>query len=216
MRRAEAVAAHAEHFESLEREVTAVRLGMWIFLGSETLLFAGLFGLYATYRVAHPGVFAAAIDHNDKLLGSLNTVVLIGSSYAVAMAHHVLKGGRPDRAVKLIGVTLALAATFLCIKAFEYGHHFDEGIYPGGRGAHFAGAPAATAIFFTLYFATTGLHAVHVVAGMAVLAWIARRIHQRRVTAEREHVLELGALYWHLVDVVWIFLWPLYYLTGAS
>jgi cytochrome c oxidase subunit III len=198
----------AEHFDDLEQQTHAARFGMWVFLASEVLLFAALFTLYAAYRCIHGAAFEAAITHNDKLLGSLNTVVLIASSFTVALAIHAAEHGRVKKARILVGVTLTLGFIFLIDKGIEYFEHFSEGIWPGGHG----GQTGGTAIFFSLYFLMTGAHAVHVILGMSVLAWLGLRLSRPRVS----HIgLELGGLYWHLVDVVWIFLWPLFYLTGG-
>jgi cytochrome c oxidase subunit 3 len=207
----------AESFESLEKQAHAVRLGMWVFLASEMLFFAGLFALYAAYRTEHPGGFADGVVHNTVVHGSINTAVLLTSSYTVALAVHELRRGRPRRAVGLLAVTLALGAGFLCIKAAEYAHHFAEGIYPAGHGRFFDVHPdAGTKMFFTLYFCMTGLHALHVFVGMLVLAVMLVRIARRRVTPLASHPLVAGALYWHFVDLVWIFLWPLFYLVPGG
>ncbi len=200
---------HEEHFESLERQAEAVRFGMWLFLASEALLFGGLFTLYAAYRAHYPRAFAQAVADNTTYLGSLNTVVLITSSFLVALAVHELREQRRRAAMLLVAATCALAAAFLVIKFTEYSIHFHEGIYPGGQGSYFADAALGTQIFFTLYFVSTGLHALHVTVGAGVLAWCALKISRRTL---RPHGLEAAAMYWHLVDVIWIFLWPLFYL----
>lgn len=198
----------AEHFGDLEQQTHAARFGMWVFLASEVLLFAGLFTFYAAYRYMHAAAFASAITTNNKLLGSLNTVVLITSSFTIALAIDAAEHGRVRKARFLVGATLVLALAFLVDKFVEYGQHFDEGIWPGGHGGQTGGA----AIFYTLYFLITGAHAVHVIIGMCVLGWLGIRLSKPRVS----HLgLELGGLYWHLVDIIWIFLWPLFYLTGG-
>ncbi|MCA9599521.1 MAG: cytochrome c oxidase subunit 3 [Myxococcales bacterium] len=182
---------------------------MWLFLASEALLFGGLFTLYAAYRAHFPKAFAEAVRDNTTYLGSLNTVVLITSSFLVALAVHALRHRKPRRAIYLVLSTCFLAAVFLAIKFTEYSIHFQDGIYPGGQGAYFAHAALGTQIFFTLYFVSTGLHALHVTVGACVLGWCARRIGKERLST---HGLEAAAMYWHLVDVIWIFLWPLFYL----
>ncbi|MCA9560373.1 MAG: cytochrome c oxidase subunit 3 [Myxococcales bacterium] len=206
------------HFESAERQADAARLGMWAFLVSEVFLFAGLFTLYGAYRAAWPEAFAEGVRHGAKMLGSLNTVILITSSFAVASSLRALQEDRPRVALRWLLGTLALALGFLAVKAVEYHGHVHEGILPGGHGHHFAtlSAPAGQAAFFTLYYVMTGLHALHVVAGAAVLGWLAWRLHTGVLDARRAHVLSNGALYWHLVDCVWIVLWPLFYLTGGQ
>ena len=207
----------AEQFEDLEQQAHAARLGMWVFLGSEALLFLGLFALYVGYRVEHPQGFGQGIEHNTYVLGTLNTFVLLCSSYAVASALHALRGGHATLAFWLTGLTVALGALFLVIKFVEYGKHFHDGIYPGGAG-HFFDEHSSYGLiqFFTLYFVTTGLHAIHVFVGMLVLTFMAIRIARKSLTPLAPHPLELGAIYWHLVDVIWIFVWPLYYLLPGQ
>lgn len=198
-----------EHFESLERQAEAATLGMWVFLASEILLFGGLIATYATYRTRWHEAFVTGVRENTTYLGSLNTVILITSSFLVAMALDRLRKARARSAVWLVAGTVLLGLVFLVIKGTEYGIHFSEGIYPGGKGFHFVTAPMGEQAFYTLYFAATGLHAIHVTVGSCVLTWCGWHIHKRRLAP---HVLEIGALYWHLVDIVWIFLWPLFYL----
>jgi cytochrome c oxidase subunit III len=203
----------AEQFEDLEKQGHAARLGMWLFLGSEVLLFGGLFALYASYRVMYRGDFLAANAINDLRLGTANTFVLITSSFTVAMAVWGAQAGRPRIVVPLLLITLALGGVFLVIKGLEYADHFHHGIYPGIYYRYAEMPTHGARTFFTLYYFMSGLHAIHVVLGLAVLAWLAWR-HWRRPYGPTHHVpLELGGLYWHLVDVIWIFLWPLLYLT---
>jgi len=210
-------APHAEHFEDLARQAHAARLGMWVFLSSEVLFFAGLFALYGTYRVEHPAGFGEGVLHNTLALGTTNTGVLLLSSYTIALAVHELRRGKTRAAARLTGVTIFFGVCFLGIKGTEYAAHFREGIYPGGSGAFFAthGTPGL-AMFFTLYFCMTGLHAVHVVAGMGVLAFLLWKIARGDVTPTASHPLAIGAIYWHLVDAIWIFLWPLFYLVPGG
>jgi len=194
--------AHAEHFESMERQAHAARLGMWVFLASEVLLFAALFALYATYRAHYPQAFQQAISHNLKTYGSINTGVLLTSSTLVALAVHAIREDRRVRSGLLVVGTIALGGVFLAIKLTEYRHHFAEGIYPGGSGQ-----------FWTLYYLMTGLHSVHVIVGMSLLAFMVLGLMRGKITRGTSHRLEVAAIYWHLIDVVWIFLWPLFYLA---
>lgn len=201
------------HFESLERQREAARLGMWVFLASEILLFGALIALYATSRAEHAAGFAEGVRHADVIAGSVNTVVLLVSSYLVARAVHALRDDQPRLAAGLTGGTVLLGAVFLAIKSYEYVHHLSEGAGPAGRGALYLEHPVpGLASYFNLYWLTTGLHAFHVLVGMSVLAVLGIAVARRRFGAAHAHRLEMGALYWHLVDVVWIFLWPLYYL----
>jgi cytochrome c oxidase subunit 3 len=203
-------------FEDLPRQQHAARLGTWIFLSSELLLFAGLFTLYFAYRAHYPGAFAAGVHHNAQLLGTLNTCILLLGSLGAALAVHELRRDRRRPAVALLAATVAAAIVFLVVKGHEYDLHFAEGIFPGGAGDFFRehrepGLP----VFFTLYFAMTGLHAIHVAIGAALLGWMAVWTARERVGAAGAHRVELCALYWHFVDVVWVFLWPMFYLLGA-
>ncbi len=203
-----------EHFAGLETQMHAARLGMWIFLASEVLLFGALFALYATSRAAHPTAFHAGVRSNTKLLGSLNTGVLLTSSTLVAASVPLLRLGRRKVSGILITGTIALALLFLFIKFTEYRRHFHEGIYPGGAGSFFAiHDERGTSTFWTLYYAMTGLHAVHVSIGALVLGVLLAQLVRGTLDDAAAHRLEIGALYWHLVDVLWIFLWPLFYLA---
>jgi cytochrome c oxidase subunit 3 len=209
----EATGAHLEHFQDLERQAHAARLGIWVFLASELLLFAGLFALYGAYRVHYPQAFGWGVDHNVRALGTLNTAILISSSYAVATSVHALRQGRSKLAAGLLGFTLLCGAAFLFIKGIEYAGHFREGVFPGGHGAFFASRPEGLKVFYTLYFLMTGLHGIHVLVGMGLLGWLLSKVLRGHLAVPRTHPLEIGAVYWHLIDVVWIFLWPIFYLT---
>jgi cytochrome c oxidase subunit III len=202
------------HFHDLQTQEHAVRLGMWLFVGSEVLLFAGLFALYSAYRFLYGADFQAAIHHNDLLIGTVNTAILIVSSFTMAWAIHALRRGRQRACLVSLAATAALGLAFLALKAVEYAHHFQHGIYPG---AHYASAELPTrgaVLFFTLYFLMTGLHALHMIGGVSAVAWLGARVRRGRTTREYHAELEMGGLYWHLVDSIWIFLWPLFYLTG--
>ena len=204
-------------FEDAGKQAHAAALGMWVFVASELLFFAGFFVLYAAYRVEHPQGFGVGVETNTLVYGSVNTAILLVSSYTVALGVHELRRGEVRAAVRLTALTVLFGACFLTIKGAEYAHHFREGIYPGGVGAFFTHHPdPGTKIFYTLYFGMTGLHAIHVTVGMGVLGWLAIRIHRGSVTAQTPHPLALGAVYWHLVDLVWIFLWPLFYLIPGN
>jgi cytochrome c oxidase subunit III len=209
------VRAHhlAEQFQDEERRAQALRLGIWTFLATELFLFAGLFTLYAAYRTMYPAAFAEGAAHNDVVIGSVNTIVLITSSLTVALALHAVRGGREKRAGQLLAVSIVLGLVFLGLKATEYADHIHHGIVPGAS-YRFAELPGnGPRMFFNIYYLTTGLHALHVIAGLVVLAWLAVGCFRRRYSAAYHLPLELGGLYWHLVDLVWIFLWPLLYLA---
>ena len=205
---------HESPYESPEARRDALRLGLWVFLGSETLLFAGLFGLYAAYRSMYADSFARASRLNEQWIGSVNTFVLIVSSFFAAWAVHAARARRAAQTRWALAGVIALGVTFLGFKALEYGHHLTTGIAPGVYYAHAALPEHGAHVFFTLYYFMTGLHALHVIAGLVVMAWLFLRVRGAAPLAERDIEIELGALYWHLVDIVWIFLWPLLYLIA--
>ena len=199
-------------YDSLERQHATAQLGMWVFLGSESLLFAGLFALYAAYRFAYPAEFHAASAHANLLIGTINTYILLTSSLTMALAIHATRQGNRRRTVALLAVTIAFGLAFDVLKLVEYAGHLGEGLAPGAYYS-FGELPAhGVVLYVTLYYLLTGLHALHVTGGICVLIWLAVRARRGDFTPESHIALELGGLYWHLVDLVWIFLWPLLYL----
>lgn len=202
----------AHHFSSIGRQTEAMRLGMWLFLATEVLLFAGLFCGYSVYRYQFPLAFQECSRHLDIGLGTLNTVVLITSSFTVAMAIHFARIDKKRAAAVGLLLTVLLALAFLGIKAVEYSAHFREHALPGKYYAFKEVTVAGAAMFYAMYFLMTGLHGLHVVAGMSVLSYILWRTLQGRYTSRYSVGIELGGLYWHLVDLIWIFLYPLLYL----
>lgn len=203
----------AEHFADYRTQVYASRFGMWLFLATEILLFAGLFLGYVYYRQQFPETWRVASQQLDIVMGTINTVVLITSSFTVAMSIHYTRINKVRLAFWMLAATIAMAIGFLVIKGFEYNHKFHEALLPGKFYAneHFTlpGAP----MFFTVYFLTTGLHAIHVLIGMGVLTWVAIRLWKREFSGAYYTPVEMGGLYWHLVDLIWIFLYPLLYLV---
>src|SRR5437660_1272094 len=192
------------HFASMERQQEAMQLGMWLFLATEVLLFAGLFCGYAVYRFQFPLAFAECSRHLNITAGTVNTVVLITSSFTVALALHFVRVDRQRAAAVCLCITLLFALGFLGIKAIEYTEHFHEHALPGKYYAFAEVKIPGAAMFYTMYFLMTGLHGVHVVAGMSVLSWQLWRTLQNRYSSAYSTGLEMGALYWHLVDLVWI------------
>lgn len=202
----------AHHFPTLELQNTAIRLGMWLFLSTEILIFAGLFVAYAEFRFSFPEAFAEASRHLNLMMGTTNTVILITSSFTVALAIHFARSDKKWPAVGMLVFTILCAIGFLVIKSFEYREKFAEGALPGKfYGFHEVTAPGAP-MYFTIYFLTTGLHALHVIIGMTVLTVLTVKTIRGRFNSAYYTGLELGGLYWHLVDLVWIFLFPLLYL----
>jgi len=203
----------AHHFDTIEKQDYAARLGMWLFLGTEVLLFAGLFLGYTVYRHFYHETFHHCSRALNITLGTTNTIVLITSSLTVALALWAVRAGKKNLAIGLLVFTILCAFGFLGIKYLEYAHKFEVGELPGKwfRAEELMQYPAAN-MYFTIYFLTTGLHAFHVIVGMSVLIWVLKGILKGRYTPDYYVPVELGALYWHLVDLVWIFLFPLLYL----
>ena len=202
------------HFTSLGQQKDASELGMWLFLVTELLFFGGLFLAYTVYRYLYSSGFAEASRHMDVRLGTINTAVLIISSLTMAMAVHSAALGRRNRLIPFLLVTMLLGATFLGIKAIEYTEHIRHHLFPGPW-FHFAGPNARPAeLFFSLYFAMTGLHALHMIIGLGLLSVLVIQARKGRYTAEWHTPVEMSGLYWHFVDIVWIFLVPLLYLIG--
>jgi cytochrome c oxidase subunit 3 len=209
---AEAHPALAHHFESLEKQAHAARLGMWLFLATEVLLFTALFAAYAVYRYLFHDSFAEASRHIETWIGLVNTIVLVTSSFTVAMGLHRATRGDGKGTALFFGVSVLLALVFLGFKAVEYTHHFQEGQLPGRFYTYAEVTGPGASLFFSLYFLITGLHGIHVIIGMTVLAVTAFRAARGAFSVEYHVPVELAGLYWHLVDLIWIFVFPLIYL----
>ena len=186
------------------------RLGMWLFLYTEIMLFGGLFVLYAVYYNRYPGEFSAAGRELELAKGALNTGLLLLSSFTAAASIETLRKGAKRAALGLLGSTVLLGLVFLFNKYLEWSHKFAHGIFPGSE--TLLKGPKGETLFYGLYFTLTGLHALHVFLGCAVLSACWVLVLKGRVTGERMNLLENTGLYWHLVDIVWIFLFPLFYL----
>jgi cytochrome c oxidase subunit 3 len=187
---------------------------MWAFLVSEVMFFGALFTGYIVYRSMYPAAFVAASHHLDVKLGAINTVVLICSSLTMALAIHAAQVGKRNAQVFHLVATMLLGATFLGIKAVEYHHKHVDHLMPG-PGFMFEGPEASHArIFFSFYFAMTGLHAFHMIVGIAFMVFVTAKAARGAFTPKHHTLLEMTGLYWHFVDVVWIFLFPLLYLIG--
>ena len=207
-------AAHAHHFDSVAQQRESASLGMWIFLVTEVMFFGGLFLAYMLHRWQWPAAFREASHHLDVRLGTLNTAVLIGSSLTMALAVRAAQRGRRAGLAGWLALTMALGTVFLGVKAIEYHHKFIEHLVPG-PGFSFAGPePGRAEMFFCLYFAMTGLHALHMVVGLGVLLVLLILGLRGRFTGGASNPVECAGLYWHFVDIVWIFLFPLLYLIG--
>ena len=198
-----------EQIEYTDRDTG--KLGMWLFLFTELFLFGGLFLVYAVLRKQYAHDFhLGALDLN-AFIGTANTVILLISSMTIAMSLTAIQTNKPSRAYNLIFITVLLAAFFLLNKYFEWGHKIRLDIYPGS--ALVKTLPHGETLFFGLYFMMTGLHALHVVAGAVLLLIVMRQIKTGKINRQHYLLQENGALYWHLVDLIWIFLFPLLYLV---
>ena len=192
------------------RDDEASKLGMWLFLFTELLLFGGLFLVYAIYRMMNQEAFLEASMHLNVVMGTVNTVVLLTSSLTVALSVSALQRGETKRSLLLLIATLLFAATFLVIKYFEWSAKIGHGLFPGME--YYNALPPGERLFFFLYFFMTGLHGLHVIVGGVFIAIVMNKIKKGKVSKERYILLENAGLYWHLVDIIWIFLFPLFYL----
>ena len=209
------VSSHARQFDDAGQQRETASLGMWIFLATEFMFFGGLFMAYIAYRYLYPQAFAAGSQHLKTLLGGANTGVLLTSSLTMALAVHAAESGRRWAIVVFLLLTMALGALFLGIKGYEYFSEYQEGLVPVFNFT-FGGAQAQQAkLFFILYFLMTGLHAIHMTIGICAVLAIAVLAGRRRFSAEYSTPVELMGLYWHFVDIVWVFLYPLLYLIKA-
>jgi cytochrome c oxidase subunit 3 len=201
-------------FASLARSDLATHLGLWVFLASELLFFGAFFLLHAALRAEHPAGFAEGARHADELIGGINTMVLLLGSYFVASSLRALRAGHRKSAAARLAATSLLACTFLVLKGIEYAHHIESGMVPGAHTAFYGSSPTpGLASYVALYWITTATHALHVLVGAAVTAVLA--LGCMRATIRAHHVA-LGGLYWHLVDVIWLVVWPLFYLLRAG
>ncbi|MCK9422631.1 MAG: cytochrome c oxidase subunit 3 family protein [Bacteroidales bacterium] len=192
------------------RDDIGSKLGMWVFIFTEILLFGGLFLVYAVMRSNYSTEFHQAAHHLNTFIGAINTVVLLISSATVAMSITAVQKGDNRRAVIFLLITLICAGIFLINKYFEWGHKIHIGLYP--RSNLMVTLNHGSVMFFSLYFFMTGLHMFHLVVGAIILTVIMIKVHRRTINAGRYVLLENGGLYWHLVDMIWIFLFPLLYL----
>jgi cytochrome c oxidase subunit 3 len=206
--------ALAHHFEDLGQQSEAATLGMWVFLVTEVLFFGGLFLAYTIYRGWYQDAFAVSSHELDIVLGTTNTIVLITSSLTMAMAVHSAQLGHRRKLMIFLALTMALGLAFLGIKGVEYYHKFVEHHVPGPTFQFEEKYVRQAQIFFSLYFVMTGLHAAHMVIGLGIMIWMFIWSWNGTITREYSNPIEVSGLYWHFVDIVWIFLFPLLYLVG--
>lgn len=208
---------HAHHYDSNEHEYNTAKLGTWMFLVTEILMFGGLFVGYIIYHEHYPKMFHAGSRFLSVPLGSTNTAVLILSSCTMALSIYYAQLGKKGKTLLNLYVTLICAFIFLCIKYIEWTHKFHEGLFPG-RFFSYDGPEAHQfhnlGMYFSFYFVMTGLHASHVIVGMILITWCIRRTHRGEFGPDYYTPLECTGLFWHLVDLIWIYLFPLLYLIG--
>ena len=204
------------HFEDLGQQHEASTLGMWVFVTQEILFFGGIFCAYAIYRTMYPAAWNAGADHQNWFVGALNTAVLIGSSLTMALAVWAAQTNRRKLTVLMLVLTLILGAVFVGVKGYEYADHVHHGLFPG---KHFTYSHPThpelnpgIQLFMLFYFTMTGLHALHMIIGFGLLVWLIWRAWRGDFGEEYYGPIEVMGLYWHFVDIVWIFLFPLLYL----
>ena len=207
-------AIHAHQFDDAAQQHEASWLGMWVFLATENMFFGGMFLSYTVYRSSYPDAFAGASNHLDIVLGTINTAVLIFSSFTMALAVRSAQLGAGKPTIIFLILTMILGAVFLGIKFTEYYVKFEEHFVPGSAFAYPGPQAPAAEIFFSFYFAMTGMHALHMIIGEGLLTTLVIKTARRRFSALYNTPVELIGLYWHFVDIVWIFLFPLLYLVG--
>ncbi len=229
---------HAHHFDSAEHEFESSKFGIWVFLCTEILMFGGLFVGYFIYSSKYPEVFEAGAKFLDWRLGAINTVILLLSSFTIAVSIRNLQTGNKKAAIRNMIITLICGFAFMGIKAYEYNHKFHLGLYPGkyynynpGHSTHSSTDATANSeehgesgvvemdklpdnmgLYFSFYFVMTGIHGTHVIIGMALIFWCLLRARKDEFGPEYYTPVEGSALFWHLVDLVWIYLFPLLYL----
>ncbi len=197
---------------NLQKDFLGAKIGMWLFLFTEIILFGGLFLLYAVDLSKYADDFHKAGQELNVSIGTINTLVLITSSFFIALSITTLRLGKKKITVYLVALTILSAIVFLINKYFEWSAKISHGIYPNAD--HLITLPKGEITFYNLYYIMTGLHAVHVLLGIIILSVICLLLVKNRVTADNFIILENSALYWHLVDLIWIFLYPLFYLIA--
>ncbi len=194
----------------VHRDDFGSKMGMWLFLFTEVLLFGGLFILYASYRYIYPEAFIVASGELDVFMGGINTVILLTSSLTVVLSIVALQKGNKILSLNLLWITVFCGLLFLVNKYFEWGAKFHHGIYP--KGPALQEMSEGEVMYFGLYYVMTGLHGLHIVVGLAFIGFVMWQIKKDVLTATNFQRLENAGLYWHLVDIIWIFLFPLFYL----
>ncbi len=206
----------AHQFDDAEQQKETAKLGMWSFLITEVMMFGALFTAYGFYRLKYHDAFVEGSNHLNYLLGAINTAVLICSSLTMAMAVHYAQVGQRKKIVRYLISTMVLGMTFLGVKAVEYHDKFVHHLIPG-HGFHVESLfPKQVELFYSFYFIMTGLHAIHMIVGLGILTTLVWMAQKGRFSTQYYAPVEMAGLYWHFVDIVWIFLFPFLYLVGRS
>jgi cytochrome c oxidase subunit 3 len=205
---------YGHHYESNAHEFSAAKQGMWLFMVTEVLMIGAIFVAYLLFRLRFPEAFHEAHKELNVKLGALNTVVLIVSSATMVLGVSAAQRGNNKRAINMLFATACCGAIFCVVKYFEYSHKFHEGIFPGGNYRFEGLTTPHVPLFFSFYFIMTGVHAFHVIVGMSLILWTISRIKRGQISKEFFTPVELVGFYWHFVDLVWIYLFPLLYLLG--
>jgi len=206
----------AVQFDDAEQQRESATIGMWVFLATEVMFFGGMFLGYAVYRSSYPMAFGEASRRLDIVLGALNTAILLTSSLTMAMAVHAAHQGKRRPLVGFLVGTIVLGSAFLGIKFYEYFQKFEEHLVPG-RGFALEGAdPRHSQLFFSFYFAMTGMHAVHMIIGIVMMGVLIVFALRGKYSERYYNPVEMAGLYWHFVDIVWVFLFPLLYLVERA
>lgn len=202
---------HAHHFTSREHQYASSKEGIWLFMLTEIMMFGGLFVAYAMFKSLYPHIFEEGSSYLNTVMGGINTVVLLTSSLTMALAIHYIQKGKNDAAFIQLFLTVLCACGFMVIKYFEYQHKIHVGQLPGEHFT-FAGKNPNTALFFGIYFVMTGLHGIHVLTGIGLISWLMIKLKKGHFNPNYYTPVEGVGLFWHVVDLIWIFLFPLFYL----
>lgn len=204
----------AHHFDNADVQFDAGRMGVWLFLTTEILFFGGMFCAFFVFRSWYFDSFVEAHHHLDKVMGGINTIVLICSSLTMALGVRAAQTNEQKKCTAMLAATIVFACVFLVIKYFEYSHKIHDGLLPGGAFSATGFTSEHPEIFFAIYFCMTGVHGLHVLIGIGLIAWIIILNQSGRFGSRYYAPVEGVGLYWHLVDLIWIFLFPLLYLVG--
>lgn len=204
---------HAHHFDSQKDEYDAGKEGVWLFMVTEFMMFGGLFVGYFIYRFMYPGAWMEGGALLDWRLGALNTLVLLFSSFTMAQAVTETMNGNNKKAFRLVAITTVCAFAFMVVKYFEYTGKISHGLFPSeAMWTYDSVNGKSLRLFFTVYFCMTGLHGIHILVGIGLMFWIMKRLKNNEFSPKYYTAVEGVGLYWHVVDIIWIFLFPLMYL----